>query len=437
MFDIDFLQQKAQEKNLTKTETETFLAILNNIGKADEDIAKQIYCKVSTLQSRMTNIHVKFGTSLKKGPGKKLELIGILDQEYEKWKQDHPIVSNDSQDKYDFNSAPDISIFYGCTEELAKLRKWIIEDNNRLIVLQGITGIGKTYLARYFAKIIKNEFQCVFWYSFLSYSPQTPKEYLIKLLKKFHQWFSSEQIDISKASFDELLDSLIYYLTTYRCLLILDDFQYVLKEGKTVGTYQETYQGYGDLLLRIGQTSNLKSSLLLNSWDKPQGLDRLETKTFKTLHFKGSEETCQQILSQYPFSDSYSCKKLIEKYEKNPLLLKGIADRILKHHKASIKDFLQINTFINTNDYYIKQVEQIKRLSSFELKIIRCFPDNNQSISLEELQQRPELANTSTSKLITALDDSLISGRSLIEKQHQKGYSISPFILRIVKELFS
>ena len=320
---------------------------------------------------------------------------------------------------------------------MEKLRKWVIEDNYRLIAIHGVTGVGKTYLVRRFADTVKNEFQCAFWHSLPSYSPHTPKEYLTKLLHSFHEWFSSEPVDISEASFDDLLNKLMYYLTNYRCLLILDNFQYVLKEQERVGTYEDTYQGYRDLLLRIGQSSSkMKSCLLLNSWDKPQGLAQIDTKAFKTFQFKGSEETCQEILSKYDFSDPYLCQNLIEIYDINPLLLKGIAEIILTLYEGKIERLLGEGTYIIPNHYYISKIKQLKRLSSFELEIIRCFPDKAQTLSFEELRKKLGLSKESKSKLLTPLDQSLFSSRSLVNKTAQ-GYNISPLIKRVLEELYS
>lgn len=44
--------------------------------------------------------------------------------------------------QYDWQEAPDVSVFYGRSEELLQLRQWILEERCRLVALLGIGGIG-------------------------------------------------------------------------------------------------------------------------------------------------------------------------------------------------------------------------------------------------------------------------------------------------------
>ena len=65
----------------------------------------------------------------------------------------------------DWGEAPDVSVFYGRTEELATLEQWIVRDRCRLIVLLGMGGVGKTALAVKVGQQVQSEFDYVIWRS--------------------------------------------------------------------------------------------------------------------------------------------------------------------------------------------------------------------------------------------------------------------------------
>lgn len=71
-----------------------------------------------------------------------------------------------SKPRQDWGEAVDVSVFYGRTEELAKLEQWIIQDNCRLVALLGMGGIGKTSLSIKLAQQIQD--------CYLAQSPQRP-----------------------------------------------------------------------------------------------------------------------------------------------------------------------------------------------------------------------------------------------------------------------
>src|SRR2546421_4675734 len=46
-----------------------------------------------------------------------------------------------------WGEAPDISTFFGRTEELETLERWIVQNRCRLVAIVGIAGVGKTNLS--------------------------------------------------------------------------------------------------------------------------------------------------------------------------------------------------------------------------------------------------------------------------------------------------
>src|SRR4028119_1632645 len=61
----------------------------------------------------------------------------------------------------DWGEAIDVSVFYGRTEELAKLEQWIVQERCRLVMLLGMGGIGKTSISVKIAERIQEHFDYV------------------------------------------------------------------------------------------------------------------------------------------------------------------------------------------------------------------------------------------------------------------------------------
>ncbi|HEY9641405.1 MAG TPA: NB-ARC domain-containing protein, partial [Coleofasciculaceae cyanobacterium] len=64
-----------------------------------------------------------------------------------------------------WGSAIDTSTFCGRNEELLCLQQWVLEEHCRLILLQGIGGIGKSTLTAKLVQQIQTEFEVVVWRS--------------------------------------------------------------------------------------------------------------------------------------------------------------------------------------------------------------------------------------------------------------------------------
>ncbi|MFM6452893.1 MAG: NB-ARC domain-containing protein, partial [Planktothrix sp.] len=162
----------------------------------------------------------------------------------------------------DLRNAPELKTFYDRTSELNTLKQLILEKQCRMIGILGIRGMGKSAIARHLIELIKTEFDYIIWRSLRSFSC------LEIMLKDLIQFLSNQ----TKLNFPDDLDGqlaiLLECLRDRRCLIILDDVQYLFKDGQLVGHYQPEYQNYSKFFKLIGELTH-NSCLLFNSWEPP------------------------------------------------------------------------------------------------------------------------------------------------------------------------
>jgi DNA-binding Lrp family transcriptional regulator len=318
----------------------------------------------------------------------------------------------------DWGEAPDVSVFYERTEEMAKLRHWILEARCRLVAILGMGGMGKTCLSVKLAEQIQDKFEFVIWRSLRNAPPV--KDLLLELI----QFLSNEQDTDLPETIYSRISRLIHYLRASRCLLVLDNVETIVQGcdpqeascDYETEHYSKGYQGYGELFRRVGEARH-QSCLVLTSRERPKEVGLLEGETLpvRVLKLKGLQVVEGQEIFRAKGSfwgSTAEWSSLIQYYAGNPLALKIVSTTIQKLFDGSISEFLKQKTPI-FGDIRNLLEQQFERLSATEKEIIKRLAINRQPASFSELRQKV-VPSVSPQKLLEALES--LEERGLIDK---------------------
>lgn len=348
---------------------------------------------------------------------------------------------SDIHNNQDWGEAPDVPVFFGRVEELTELQEWITSQGCRLVIVLGIAGIGKTRLSiklgkggigktdltLKLAQGIQDQFDYVIWRRLLNAPPLS--EILLDIIK-----FLSEQQEFDLPNtVDDQISRLLYYLKKYRCLIILDNMEAILKGGGNSGEYREGYEQYGRLLKQIGEISH-QSCVLITSREKPQEIAILEgkTKPVRSLELGGLNEIDGKKLFEEigTFSGSDNdWKDLIEFYNGNPLALELAAKHISEVFFGDISAFLKQGKPVFTDlrdllDWHFM------RLSKLEKEVMYWLAIDREPVSFIELKE-DILSPVSKSQLSSTIQ--MLQRRLPIEKSVIR-FSLQPVLIEYMTE---
>ncbi|MBS9772440.1 NB-ARC domain-containing protein [Trichodesmium erythraeum] len=316
----------------------------------------------------------------------------------------------------DWGEAIDVSVFYGRSQELNQLQKYIIADGCRLIALLGMGGIGKTAVAAKVATQLQSEFDYIIWRS-LRHSP--PLKIMLRELISFFSHQKCTQGELSK---------LLEYLRQSRCLIILDSVETILKAGCT-GYYRSGYENYSQLFQLISETSH-SSCLILTSREKLPEVAALESidTAVRSLQLFGSKEIAKALLETREISGSEAQKQqLSEYYGYSPLALKIVTTSIKDLFDGDLKEFLQHNT---TTFNGIRRLldQHFHRLSELEKKIMVWLAVNQDWTSVQKLETDivPAISKVNLLESLEAL-----IWRSIVKKKLSM-YTVEPLVMEYI-----
>ncbi|MEH2148452.1 NB-ARC domain-containing protein [Nostoc sp.] len=333
----------------------------------------------------------------------------------------------------DWDTAVDTSVFYGRETELAQLWQWIVSERCRVVGLLGIGGIGKSTIAVKAALQMQAEFEIIVWRSLANAPPL--EELLSSLLKFLMPLFGEDPI--IPTTLAQQLSKLMQYLRSRRCLLILDNAEIIL-HSEQVGQWRSGYEGYGQLLRTIGETSHL-SCLLLTSREKPREMALMESVQglVRPLPLSGLTPVDGRAIFRQKgaFTGSEAeWNMLIHHYGGNPLALKLVAAATQDLFNGSISEVLNyvnqgIPVFADIRDLLERQ---FNRLSPNEQQVMVWLAILREPVSIADIRENviELMAQQSVPNLINSL-----LRRSLIEKTDGL-FFLQPVVMEYITERF-
>ncbi len=411
-----FITEVATTYGVTQTELDALLMALNNWSGIQ--IAARLQISQAAVRKRLGESYRKFGIE---GSGNK-KLNNLKQKLLVEYQANSGIGQTSCED---WGEAVDADGFWGREEEIADLEQWIVGDSShrcRLVTVLGMGGIGKTVLAAQVAKKVQVNFDYLFWRSL--HNAPSLNEILTQLLQFLPKETESELLDNENSKILRLID----ILKKYRCLVILDKVEAVLRSGagrpyERAGEYQEGYEKYGYFFKKVAEAAH-KSCLLLTSQEKPRQVALLEGKNLpvKVLHLGGlNTEEARTMLQAKGFSCSDSqLSELVARYSGNPLALKIVATTVYDLFSNNVGEFLneiQQETAVY-GDIRNLLAKQFNRLSELEITLMYWLAIHRDYVSLKELKD--DLLTAESAIRVLEAVESLLR-RSLIEKDAGSG----------------
>lgn len=273
---------------------------------------------------------------------------------------------------------PNIQSFYGRKADLLILKNAVRE--NKVVVVSGIAGIGKTALAAQLLENIKpkseGSFDFLIWKS-IYYGP-SPGNLVAELLKLFPQI----QREPGESDSEEFrMTKLISYLRSNRILLVLDEAELFFKK-----------EGYQLFLRRIIEDQH-NSCVLLTSRELFKDMTQLgaSSRSIQSIKLKGlAVDDALEIVKARGLSVTPRWEQLIDLYQGIPGVIDMVTSQVQRLFGGNVEEFFSYKTSL-MGDYIQKvlgrELSENDALSNLKLEIVNYLCQHNEKANLVGFQE--------------------------------------------------
>jgi transcriptional regulator with XRE-family HTH domain len=304
--------------------------------------------------------------------------------------------------RQDWGEAPDVPVLRGRAQELVTLARWVREERCRMVLVLGQGGIGKTTLTARLAQDLATEFAVVYWRSLRNLPP--PVDWLAGAIAAL----SASQA-VPPEGWAARLGLLVELLREQRALLVLDNLETVLEPGVPEVRYRAGYEGYGEVLRRLGESVH-QGCLLVTSREQPVREDQTAVRALRLQGLSVAEG--RALLGDWDLvGDDAAWRALVARYAGYPLALRVVGQTVAAVCCGDIAAFLAHGVAVFGE---IRQLldEQVGRLSGQERAVLRWLAKKRGPVEFAELvtDLGPLLGRAAVVEAVEAL-----ARRSLLE----------------------
>lgn len=227
-----------------------------------------------------------------------------------------------SQDTIKGSKLPDISKFYGRTEEISYLKQLIATQQYNCISLVGVPGVGKSSLAAKLISNITSDSDYDFSFDYLIWKSLAHRPLLEDLVTDLLEIFDPQTATLPHYT-QAKITLLLKWLKQKNCLIVLDEFELLQYDSTSRLDYL--------IFIRRLVEENHQSCIILTHRILLDDFNEfiITKRPFKFIKIEGLDtDSATELLLEQGITDVQRCHQLIHTYRGNPSELTDVVNRI-------------------------------------------------------------------------------------------------------------